>query len=75
MNQDKAKGKAARSPRPAPQEAAGAQAPDAHDAAQAGKRPKPEWASGLRQLYDSVVNEPLPDSFADLISRLDDSTK
>ncbi len=34
-----------------------------------GKRP--EWASGLRQLYDSVVEEPLPDAFADLISKLD----
>ncbi|HEX2795131.1 MAG TPA: NepR family anti-sigma factor [Croceicoccus sp.] len=32
---------------------------------------RPEWASGLRQLYDSVVEEPLPDSFADLISKLD----
>ena len=40
-----------------------------------GKRPRPEWADGLRQLYDSVVNEPLPDSFADLISKLDESGK
>lgn len=39
------------------------------------RRTRPEWAAGLRQLYDSVVNEPLPDSFADLISRLDDSSK
>ena len=31
----------------------------------------PGWASGLRQLYDSVVDEPLPDSFADLLSQLD----
>lgn len=32
---------------------------------------KPGWASGLRQLYDSVVEEPLPDSFNDLIAKLD----
>ncbi|MBU3993225.1 MAG: hypothetical protein KKA12_11875 [Alphaproteobacteria bacterium] len=38
-------------------------------------RAKPEWADGLRQLYDSVVNEPLPDSFADLLSKLDESDK
>lgn len=31
----------------------------------------PEWAAGLRQLYDSVVEEPLPDSFSDLLSKLD----
>lgn len=40
-----------------------------------GKRSKPEWADGLRQLYDSVVNEPLPDSFADLLSKLDETGK
>ena len=34
----------------------------------------PEWASGLRQLYDSVVEEPLPDTFDDLLSKLDKST-
>jgi hypothetical protein len=33
----------------------------------------PEWASGLKQLYDSVVDEPLPDAFKDLLSRLDDT--
>ena len=32
----------------------------------------PGWASGLRQLYNSVLDEPLPDNFADLISKLDD---
>jgi hypothetical protein len=31
----------------------------------------PEWASGLKQLYDSVVEEPIPDSFKDLLSKLD----
>ena len=40
------------------------------DAAKKGQA-KPEWASGLRQLYDSVVDEPLPDSFKDLLSKLD----
>lgn len=38
----------------------------------AGK--KPEWANGLRQLYDSVVEEPLPDSFKDLLAQLDDKS-
>jgi len=32
----------------------------------------PEWADGLKRLYDSVVEEPLPDAFADLLSKLDD---
>src|SRR3954465_1914228 len=32
--------------------------------------PQPEWASGLKRLYNSVVEEPLPDSFADLIAKL-----
>jgi hypothetical protein len=31
----------------------------------------PEWAAGLRRLYDSVVDEPLPDAFKDLLSKLD----
>ncbi len=35
--------------------------------------PQPEWASGLKRLYNSVVEEPLPDSFADLIAKLDSS--
>jgi hypothetical protein len=35
----------------------------------------PDWASGLKQLYDSVVDEPLPDAFKDLLSRLDDAIK
>jgi len=45
------------------------------DSSRTGGKPKPEWADGLRQLYDSVVNEPLPDSFADLISKLDETGK
>ncbi len=32
---------------------------------------QPEWANGLRRLYDSVVEEELPDSFKDLLSQLD----
>ncbi len=43
-----------------------------------GKTPKsgakardPEWAAGLKRLYDSVVEEPLPDSFAELLKKLD----
>lgn len=34
----------------------------------------PGWAQGLRQLYDSVVEEPLPDSFKDLLAKLDDKS-
>ena len=37
-------------------------------------RPRPEWADGLRKLYDSVVEEPLPDSFRDLLDKLDKNT-
>mgnify|MGYP007116549485 CR=1 FL=1 len=36
------------------------------------KASSPEWATGLRRLYDSVVEEPLPDSFARLLDQLDD---
>ncbi len=32
---------------------------------------RPEWADGLRQFYDSVVDEPLPDAFKDLLAKLD----
>lgn len=39
--------------------------------ATAGKR-KPDWAQGLKKLYDSVVEEPLPDELAALLARLDD---
>lgn len=40
-----------------------------------GKANDPEWASGLKKLYDSVVDEPLPDSFKDLLSKLDEPGK
>ncbi len=36
-----------------------------------GRARPPEWADGLKQLYDSVVEEALPDSFKDLLDRLD----
>lgn len=32
---------------------------------------RPGWADGLRKLYDNVVAEPLPDSFEDLLKKLD----
>ena len=38
-----------------------------------GKQDTPAWADGLRQLYDSVVDEPLPDTFMDLLAQLDDA--
>lgn len=34
-------------------------------------KPEPEWAPGLRQLYASVLDEPLPDALQDLLDRLD----
>jgi hypothetical protein len=36
-----------------------------------GRVPAPDWADGLKQLYDSVVEEALPDSFKVLLERLD----
>lgn len=33
---------------------------------------EPGWAMGLRKLYKSVVDEPLPDSFDDLLKKLDE---
>lgn len=32
---------------------------------------KPDWADGLKRLYDSVVEEPLPDAIRELLDRLD----
>ena len=34
----------------------------------------PDWADGLKKLYDSVVDEPLPDTFKDLLDKLDDGS-
>jgi len=39
-----------------------------------GPRP-PDWTEGLKRLYDSVVEEPLPDAFRELLARLDDDSK
>jgi len=33
----------------------------------------PAWADGLKRLYDDVVEEPLPDTFKDLLAQLDES--
>ena len=33
---------------------------------------EPDWTDGLRRLYDSIIDEPLPKSFAELLKRLDD---
>ncbi|GMM92598.1 NepR family anti-sigma factor [Qipengyuania sp. MTN3-11] len=38
-------------------------------------RGEPGWANGLKQLYDSVVDEDLPDTFKDLLSQLDKDEK
>lgn len=43
-------------------------------AKQPGSQDEPEWADGLKKLYDSVVDEPLPDMFKDLLSKLDDGS-
>jgi len=42
-----------------------------HERAKRGRQAAPDWASGLRRLYDSVVEEPLPDSFNKLLDQLD----
>ncbi|NVE95850.1 NepR family anti-sigma factor [Altererythrobacter lutimaris] len=49
------------------------QPPAKSGAASEDHAPKPEWADGLRKMYDSVVDEPLPDSFKDLLAKLDES--
>lgn len=55
---------------------AAAKMPDAETGAvpEKGRKKDPEWAKGLKRFYDQVVEEPLPDTFADLLSRLDDDT-
>jgi len=54
-----------------------APAPSPQDAASPLPPAPPEMAAGLshalRAMYEQVVDEPLPDSFADLLSKLDDS--
>lgn len=44
-----------------------------HEHTKRGRQPAPDWALGLRSLYDSVVEEPLPDSFAKLLDDLDNA--
>ena len=34
---------------------------------------EPGWADGLRKLYQSVAEEPLPSAFDDLLKRLDEA--
>jgi hypothetical protein len=34
----------------------------------------PEWTDGLRRLYNSVVEEPLPSNFAELLAKLDQNS-
>ncbi|ODS93782.1 MAG: hypothetical protein ABS49_12785 [Erythrobacter sp. SCN 62-14] len=38
----------------------------------AAAKSAPEWADGLKQLYDAVVEEDLPDQFLDLLAQLDE---
>ncbi|MFN3990509.1 MAG: NepR family anti-sigma factor [Erythrobacter sp.] len=38
----------------------------------AAAKPAPEWADGLKQLYDAVVEEELPDQLLDLLAQLDE---
>jgi hypothetical protein len=42
-----------------------------HERIKRSRQASPDWASGLRRLYDSVVEEPLPDSFSRLLDQLD----
>lgn len=37
-------------------------------------RGKAGWAEGLRNLYGQVVDEPLPDSFTELLRKLDQAS-
>ena len=34
-----------------------------------------DWTHSLKRLYDSVLEEPMPDTFKDLLSKLDDDSK
>lgn len=40
-----------------------------------GKRTDYDVAKGLKQLYNSVLDEPLPPSFQDLLTKLDQGKK
>lgn len=50
-----------------------AKAPVHREAAKQSRGQQPDWATGLRHLYNSVVEEPLPDTFKDLLAKLDDA--
>jgi hypothetical protein len=41
------------------------------DATRSQKAAKADWSHSLRHFYDSVVDEPLPDNFRELLSGLD----
>lgn len=50
----------------------GGKKPAAH-AHSAGRRDRqPGWVQGLRQIYNSVLEEPLPPSFDSLLKKLDE---
>lgn len=46
-------------------------APSAKAKRTSAQQEMPGWTNGLRRLYDQVVDEDLPDSFRDLLARLD----
>ena len=55
--------------------------PEARTAPQEQAKPggeaaeQPQWADSLRNMYESVVDEPIPDSFKDLLAQLDEPKK
>jgi len=38
----------------------------------AGATKEADWTVGLKRLYDSVLEEPMPDNFRNLLAKLDD---
>jgi hypothetical protein len=40
-----------------------------------GRKKDADWAAGLKQLYDNVAEEPIPDHLQSLLSKLDDGSK
>ncbi len=36
---------------------------------------EPDWTRGLKRLYDQVLEEPVPDTFKDLLAKLDSNPK
>lgn len=36
---------------------------------------QPQWADSLRNMYESVIDEPIPDSFKDLLDQFDEPKK